>query len=104
MDNAAIQMARNIAALIPAKPPTKLLGGEASRQEQLAYGAAMAGSVGAWRFAAHAALNNAMSCAPDDWQIDYDNHAFIDGVSSLADLEAMCDQSYPWSGRRLDQI
>lgn len=104
MQNAAIQVARNIAALIPAKPMSILGKGEANRQDQLAYGATMAAAVAAWRYAAHVALNNADSCAPADWKIDQGNHSLIDGVTSLPDLEAMCSESYPWTGRRHDQV
>lgn len=105
MSNAAIQMARTISAMIPAKPVTSLFGsrGDTGRQEQHAYFAAMAAAVAAWQYAAHVALTQASSAAPDGWFIDQDNHAFIDGVKSLADLEAMCDPAYSWSGRRADQ-
>lgn len=106
MSNAAVQMARTISALIPAKPVPSLFGsrGDAGRQEMQAHGAATAAAVAAWRYAAHTALTQAASAAPEGWFVDQDNHAIIDGVSSITDLEAMCDPSYPWTGRRADQV
>lgn len=106
MSNAAVQIARAISAMIPAKPAPSLFGsrGDVGRQEMQAHGAATAAAVAAWQYAAHTALIEAASAAPEGWVVDQDNHAFIDGVSSLPDLEAMCDPSYPWTGRRADQV
>lgn len=97
MTNAAIEMARKITALVPAKPAPKLLGCAAIRQEQMAYYAAMAGAVGAWKYAAHVALNEAISAAPSGGMIDYNNHECIKFCNSITDLEAMCSPTYPWS-------
>lgn len=105
MSNASIEMARTISAMVPAKPKSTLLGGEAHRQEMLAYGTAMAAAVAAWKYAAHLALNAAQSAALDDqWYVDDSNRALIDGWDDIKALEAMCDPQYPWTGRRADQL
>lgn len=106
MSNSAIQMARAISAMIPAKPAPSLFGsrGDVGRQEMQAHGAAVAAGVAAWKYAAHIALNQAASEAPEGWVINQGNHTLIDGMNSIADLEAMCDPTYPWSGRRTDQL
>lgn len=105
MSHAAIQMARTISAMIPLKPALTLRGlTECQKEERHAHFAAKAAAVAAWQYAAAIALNEASSAAPGDWFIDQDNHEFIKGCESIADLEAMCDPAYPWSGRRADQI
>lgn len=97
------QVAQAISALLPAKPKGTLLGGEAHRALQIEYGTFYAAALGAWRYAAHQALNAAGSASPKEWVVDQDNHAFIDGVQSITDLESMCDPGYPWTGRSLEQ-
>lgn len=105
MSNAAINMARAIGSMVPAKPALSLRGfSEEKKQERLAHFTAMAAAVAAWQYAAAVALNDACSAAPPDWFIDQDNHEFIKGCRSIPDLEAMCDPAYPWSGRRADQM
>lgn len=105
MSNAAIQMARAISAMVPAKPALTLRGlTEEKKEERHAHFAASAAAVAAWQYAAEIALNEALSAAPEGWFIDQDNQEFIKGCKSISDLEAMCDPSYSWSGRRADQI
>lgn len=105
MSNAAVKMARDITAMVPRKPALSLLGlSEEKKEERHAHFAAAAAAVAAWQYAAAIALNEAASAAPADWIIDYDNLDFIKGCQSIPDLQAMCDATYPWSGRRIDQV
>ena len=99
-----VQVAQEISALLPVKPKVTLLGGEAHRAQQIEYGTFHAAALGAWQYAAHQALNVASSASPKEWVVDQDNHAFIDGVKSISDLESMCESGYPWTGRRVDQV
>lgn len=101
-NSAAVKIAQAITEMIPAQP--KGLGfGEERRQAWQAHTAASVAAVAVWQYAATLALNAAASAAPAGWVVDQDNLGFIKGCQSIADLVAMCDPAYPWSGRWSDQ-
>ena len=104
MSNAFTQAAKAVTLLVPTKPKTTLLGGEAYRIEMRVHQVYFSAAVAAWKTAATYALGEAMVASLPDWIIDADQQELIDGCRDIAALEQMCDPEYPWAGRSVEQV
>lgn len=94
--NAMIQAAASVAALMPSKPVAKLMG---DKTEQLVYHVYEQAAKAAYLRAAQECLTAAFDAAGGDG-IDFEktHEAIADKSVSLAQLQEMCVSGYAWGG------
>lgn len=93
--NAMIQAAASIAALMPTRPAKTLMG---NREQQLVFHVYEMAAIAAYRRAAQECFNAAYDAASGGVDFDATHDTINSEELSLSDVMAMCTAGYQWGG------